>query len=286
MRLRHLARHHVRVIPAWYRLSRAQLLIVSFPKSGRTWLQALIGKVLCDRLGLSDTQLLRTYQLTRRAGLPPVHVTHDGSAIEDGNRYHELTTDKRWYTTRRILLVLRDVRDVLVSSYFHATRRSRDYVGELSQFIRDERFGVDKVLRFQAGWYDNLYVPRDVMVVRYEDLHRQPARALTCVLRFIGLVSPDPDLVEAAVQFAEFRRLRRLEASGAIHQPSLQPGNRLDPESYKARRGVVGGYRTYLTDADVAFVNERIRASRVSFDRIPSLVPLSDWSRTDGPGPR
>ena len=187
MTLEQLLRHNVRIVPALYRLARARVLIVSFPKSGRTWLRTMVGKALCDRFGIPDTHLLRTYELTRRAGLPLTEVTHDGAAIEDRQTYHQLATDKRRYATRRVLLVMRDVRDILVSSYFHATRRSHDYAGDLSQFVRDDRYGVRKVLTFYQRWYDNRRVPRDLMIVRYEDLHRAPAVVLRRVLGFIGL---------------------------------------------------------------------------------------------------
>ena len=40
--------------------------------------------------------------------------------------------------------------------------------------------------------------------------------------------------------------MKKLEAAGAFDSKILKPGNVTDPESFKVRRGKVGGYREYL----------------------------------------
>src|SRR6185312_11172504 len=93
----------------------ADAYALSYPKAGRTWLRALVGKVLADSLGLSERRILETEFLARRAGV-------------------------------RVLLLGRDVRDNLVSAYFQATRRIDVWQGQISPFLRDDRYGVDKLL--------------------------------------------------------------------------------------------------------------------------------------------
>ena len=61
------------------RLAPADVVIVSFPKSGRTWLRLMIGKVLCERYGLPENEALDTFGLTKAAGLPLTVLTHDGA---------------------------------------------------------------------------------------------------------------------------------------------------------------------------------------------------------------
>ncbi len=51
--------------------------------------------------------------------------------------------------------------------------------------------------------------------------------------------------------------MRRFEESGVLGaKPVMTPGNRFDPESFKTRRGKVGGYREYLSQEDVAFIDD------------------------------
>ena len=158
------------VLRTAFRVSRAQALIVSFPKSGRTWLRLMVGKALCTRFGMPDRKALAIDELSSRAGLLRTYVTHDGSAIEDGYTYRQLPVGKQRYAKKRIVLLTRDPKDVLVSSYFHATRRARLYSGDISTFIRDDRYGARKLARFHQIWSEHAHVPAAFMVVRYEDL--------------------------------------------------------------------------------------------------------------------
>jgi hypothetical protein len=47
--------------------------------------------------------------------------------------------------------------------------------------------------------------------------------------------------------------MQKLEAAGAFDSKILHPGDVRDPESFKVRRGKVGGYREYLSAEDQAF---------------------------------
>jgi hypothetical protein len=44
-----------------------------------------------------------------------------------------------------------------------------------------------------------------------------------------------------------------LEAAGAFDSKILRPGDVRDPESFKVRRGKIGGYREYLSSDDQAY---------------------------------
>ena len=53
--------------------------------------------------------------------------------------------------------------------------------------------------------------------------------------------------------------MKKLEAAGAFDSKILKPGNVTDPESFKVRRGKVGGYREYLTEDDQRYALEAIK---------------------------
>jgi hypothetical protein len=122
--------------------------VLSYPKAGRTWLRALIGKALVAHHDLPVEQLLDTPALTRAAGLPIAVFDHDGSALRDGTRWMKMSTDRSAYRGKDVLLLARDVHDNLVSAYFQAARRTNIFEGSISAFVRDERYGVEKLLTF------------------------------------------------------------------------------------------------------------------------------------------
>ena len=83
------------------------------------------------------------------------------------------------------------------------------------------------------------------LVVQYEDLHARPDAELRRVLAFAGVDDVTPDVVADAVEFGSFDHMRQLEETGRSRRAA--PGARGDHDTYKARRGTVGGHRDELT---------------------------------------
>ena len=133
-------------------LAPARVAIVSFPKSGRTWLRLLIGRLLCERYELPEAQVLDTFELTRAAGILPTIFTHDGTSNTEGRHLRRLDRSKRAYRDKRVLLLCRDPRDTAISCFFEATRRKGVYSGSLSEFLRDPHYGIEKIVTFYEGW--------------------------------------------------------------------------------------------------------------------------------------
>ncbi len=253
---------------------RADVYFLSYPKAGRTWLRALIGKALVDRYAMPETQLLNTIALTQAAGLPATLFDHDGSAMLDGIRWDYMAPDKSFYRDRRVLLMGRDIRDNLVSAYLQATRRINVFTGPISEFIRHDVYGVEKILAFYRNWWEQRHVPAAFTFLRYEDLHRDPAGTLAHVLRFIG-ADIAPAAIDAAVEFCSFENLRQAEADDRFRTPVLRAGRGDDPESFKVRKGKIGNYGEYLSADDVAFIDAANAARGSPFTRpaVTATVP-------------
>lgn len=70
------------------------IYIVSYPKTGRTWLRVMIEKSLCEMFGLPESEMLRTRAVTRHSGLPLTEFSHDGSGMQKGKTYSELSSEE------------------------------------------------------------------------------------------------------------------------------------------------------------------------------------------------
>lgn len=242
--------------------ANAEIFIVSYPKSGRTWLRFLVGKALCLAYGYPDERIGDFYGLTKDIKAhddPSIRITefiHD--SLDTVTPWYELATPKDAFRDKEVVLLVRDPRDVVVSYYFHSTRRFDSFDGAISDFVRDERLGVRKQLAFNKNWFENRNVPRRFTVVRYEDLHDDPRAVLRQMLALIGATLSEETL-DAAIEYSSFDHMKRLETTGAFKAGFLQPGNADDPESFKVRKGEVGGHRDYLSDDDVAYIDACLR---------------------------
>jgi hypothetical protein len=245
----------------------ADTYILSYPKTGRTWLRALVGKALVDRYGLPEERILETDTLTAMAGLPRAGFYHDGSAMIDGLDHRELPADKSAYRGKRVLLLGRDVRDTLVSAYFQASRRVDLFDGPIGAFIRDARYGVEKILTFYRQWDAARGVPAAFAFLRYEAMHAQPAATLRTALAFLGAHDVPDRVVDDAVAFASFDNLRRAETEDRFRSHMLRTPSSADPESFKVRKGRVGGFRDYLSPEDIEYVDACEAARGCEFTR-------------------
>ena len=61
--VRSLARRLLRRSWHGHDVSPADLVIISYPKTGRTWLRMLVGKYLCDKYSLDEAAILETPRL-------------------------------------------------------------------------------------------------------------------------------------------------------------------------------------------------------------------------------
>lgn len=247
----------------WYRRRRnrmADVYVLSFPKCGRTWLRVMIGKALMLHHGIDDGDFMELGKLAeRRPDIPLIRFKHD-----DNPHYKspdELVTSKREYRDLPVILLVRDIRDTVVSAYFQMTRREARYRfdGTMSAFLYCPRGSVDTIIRFYNIWADQRDAPGKFLLVRYEDLHERAEAELRRVLDFIGVRDVSDETIRQAVAFSQFENMRQMERGDRLGSWRLQPGNPDDPESYKTRKGKVGGYVEYLSESEVAELNEKIR---------------------------
>jgi len=242
-------------------------LIVSIPKSGRTWLRVLLHTYYSALLGSNEPL---NSQDRFEDGRPSYYFTHD--------LYEHQTIASAWHRLRgrflipseerrqRILLLARDPRDVMVSLYFQNTRRekaSRRYKGDISTMLDDPILGIDRVIQIMNHWMQEWGNREEgFLLARYEDWQSDPWRHFENAIRFIGRAEPDATALENAIGESRFDRMQARERETGEGPRAVRPGNPSDPDSYKARRGKVGGYRDYLADTDV----ERIETAMRSLD--------------------
>jgi hypothetical protein len=251
-------------------LAAADAAFVSYGKSGRTWLRLMLSRFFQQRFGLREGEFLEFDNLHRQnPSIPRVYFTH-GNYLRDYTRHRDVYEDFRG---QRVVLLVRDPRDVAISQYFQWERRMRphkkwlnrypEHGAELSlfEFVQEHEAGLARVIEFQNRWAAAVPHLARILVLRYEKMRDQPETALRQTLEFLGFSPSSPELRDA-VEYAVFDNMRRLEETGSVRASGqrLVPGKRGDPDSYKVRRGKVGGYRDYLDEAQRAAIDARLVA--------------------------
>ena len=245
------------VSPRASQLAEADCIVVSIPKSGRTWLRMFLAAYLSgDPDRVSDLDL---DNVGSGKGLS-VEFTHEAwdqvatPSLYDAFRGHHLIPQRR-RRSKPILLLARDPRDVSVSLFFHLSKRQPRHRGDIASLLRHPVYGIEFVVRTMNAWIDEWHGHSNFHLLRYEDCRDSMRENFESVLRFIGIAPIDQELLSKALSVSRFEVMQRLEATGVIASPTLQPRDRSDPDTYKVRRGKVGAYREYVRGPDLAYAN-------------------------------
>lgn len=265
-----------RPTPRWMRrnfssrarqLSGGDAIVISIPNSGRTWVRTFLCAYVCARYEHPFSLHPETYHDSR---IPRIIYTHDLYEHYTKTRWWERVRGKflvppREVKRARIILLARDPRDAFVSHYIEMIRRTTETADELKSqavgdVLRDPIFGIALMIQTMNEWLNELARRPDCILVRYEDLHLSPNEQFRRVLAVVGETDPQKRHFENALEFSRFGNMRKMEASLEYDRQLLQPGDVNDPESYKVRRGKIGGYVDYLDPSDTEYADHAMSA--------------------------
>jgi hypothetical protein len=252
----------------WRKLRLADAVVVSFGKSGRTWLRVLLSRVYQLQHGLGERAVIGFDNLHYQAdGVPRIMFTHD-NYVKDYTEHRDSKSD---FYDKKVVFLARDPRDVAVSQYFQWKYRMKPNKKDINAYPIDDLTpfefvmsdaGLPKVIDFMNLWARESRKIKDFMVVRYEDLRARPQETLARVLEFLGTPGTEAQIADA-VQFASYDNMKRMEQRGVfwLSGGRLVPKDRSNPNSYKVRRGKVAGYRDDFDAAQLARIDQLVGAT-------------------------
>jgi Sulfotransferase domain len=251
-------------------LRKVDCVCVSYGKSGRTWIRLMLIHYYQLKYRMRLNPHMRWLTLRAKSpGMPRLRFSHDNYIKDSGT----LDDSKEFYRGKKIALIVRHPADVSVSMFFQwknrmkpAKRWVNDYPTDVNSitlfdFVIDPRWGIPRVIEFLNGWSANWHKIDTFMMMRYEDLRTDPQSNLARLLRFFEGAEPDYAFIAESVAFASFENLQRVEQRSATKfwvSSRLRPTDAANPDSFKVRRGKVGGYRDYFDEAQLAQIETLI----------------------------
>ncbi len=232
-------------------------MVLSRAKSGRTWLRAMLSRLYQQHFDLPEAQLIEYDNFHRQcAEIPTIYFSH-------GHYLRERFASDAWqkdFGGKKLIFLARNPCDVAVSEYFQSTKRAGQHKVELLgvdeelsmfDFVMRSKPGLPAIIDYLNGWAPILQRLENVQVLRYEDLRARPVEMLGGLVDFIAAPF-SKDEIQEAVDFASFENLKKLESENFFNNSRLRPADPNDPDSFKVRRGKVGGYADYFDAGQVA----------------------------------
>lgn len=229
-----------------FRIFPDDVLIVSYPKSGNTWVRFLIANLLNEGQEITFTNIDRK--------LPDIYNTFRLSSKSLILKSHEYY-DPRY---RRVIYIIRDPRDIVLSYYhyfikikvFHETYPLSKFV---DQFLNGDLDNFGNWKENVGSWFGARMGDGDFLLLRYEDILISPTEKLSEIAIFLD-IKVSRDQIDNAVARSSFERMQFIENNTGHKWGSLK-NNRLDRKF--VRLGTAEQWRLGLSVEDSKKIHDR-----------------------------
>lgn len=255
--------------------NNSEVIIVEYPRSGFHWLTGLAymsagaggGRWTGSRTTYHDIfgdLKAKTNNRILRLGWS----FNDLLNLEEGKRWRtweELETDKSRYRNKKVVLLIRDPKDIIVSHFWMCKKRAMTNIGglykeDIEDFYRGAWTGVKRILTYWNIWDENRYIPQEFHIFRYEDLHTNATNEIRRLFAVLNFSEYSDSAIEKAVEKMQFDKQRSIEDSGWPPWADLKyNGSQQDSSTHTHRVGKIGDYKNHLNAKQIKEVDEIIK---------------------------
>lgn len=238
-----------------FKLRKDDILLISYPKSGNTWLRFLFGNILYSD-GVDFTNI--------NARIPDIYMSYKQDieklksprVIKSHEQFNSLSV------LPKIIYIYRDPRDVVVS-YFYWSKKFNNKYNDFNQFFDDFISGKLKY----GSWIDHVEgwgnlankFPQNVMIVRYDELKNDTYSVFSDILDFVGM-NFSPEIIREAISKSEFKEMQKLE--NKQEKGSFFKDTNLD---IKFVRSGKSEWKEILSKEQLDLINEKFKIEKYYF---------------------
>ncbi len=225
---------------------------VSYPKSGRTWLKTIMAfNYHCYKNKVPTNELTgrMIYDIGRRYDAYFTHLnTNAMGSIGEIAEY----IDKFYDNNKTIIFLSRNPLDTICSYYYELNyRHSIDVYGHIS-LDKTIKSRFEKLIQFNLFWNKTIKL-KGGLHIRYEGIDRETIIKLFAFIRRPITGKKSTQLM----RLSSFHRMKDKEKRGQFDDHcSFKPPNKKNEDTYKVRRGVIGGYFDILNDDQISYCNK------------------------------
>lgn len=225
-----------------FKVREDDVFIVSYPKSGNTWVRFLVGNYITEN---------KLDFINSNDFIPDMHAHPEKCEALTGQRIMKSHFD---FTPefKNVIYVVRDGRDVAVSYYYFYLKyvfnkeNAKPNFHEYSKLFLEGGIAFGRWDRHVNSWLDKH--PERFLLLRYEDIMDNTEKALKDILLFI-YGTYDEERIKKAVEASRFERMAEQEREQRMKLPRNAAS---DSSIAFVRKGKPGNYNEYFTEEGLA----------------------------------
>lgn len=213
------------------------VFLVSYPRSGNTWLRFLLGTLLYDG---------KVTWLNMENYIPDIYRCSDKHLLSVPSpriiKSHH-SYDKRY---NKVIYLVRDVRDVLISYYnfylkFHKDEIDFDWF--LKKIIKGDLDDFGTYKDNVESWLSNQdKIKNGLLLIRFTDLKTNTVNVVKQILDFLNISKSEQEILDA-INWSSFENMKKLEQKQHTQSDLFKETNKKIPF---VRKGKVGQWKGIL----------------------------------------
>ncbi|MCK4791372.1 MAG: DUF616 domain-containing protein, partial [Desulfobacteraceae bacterium] len=228
---------------------QAEVVFLSFPKAGRTWVRCFLATYLERQFGIPFN-----LEFPGTGNTPRIAFKHDHAQLYQDCPGEPRILHPDMLFGKRLVVMVRDPRDTAVSYYYQKEKREGFVFSGIDEFLLSDIYGIERQSRFVSALLDLYHKhPGPKVLLSYEQLRSNPIKHFSALLHFL-LGEADQNALKEAVEETVFMRMQAKEIAIAKGKNGISYSGRLglagwdgDSNALNVRNGKVGGYRDEIS---------------------------------------
>lgn len=234
----------------------ADVMLVSFPRSGNTWVRAILVNLIIFRDKSAKTKV--DYNTIRKT------IFYD-KRCEMFNGNNENLYDLRLSVFPRIIkthnpflkeygrsiYIIRDPRDIVISYYYFLKYHKKREIPSFVEFMRNTIIDWCEHINSWNGRWD--------ILLQYEQLKKNTHREISRILDFLN-INIDREIIDLAIKRSSIEKMKELE----LLYRKQKGYDITNYNSFNIRKAEIGEWKKYFKEEDIAFYKKQIRKHKLN----------------------
>ncbi len=221
------------------KLTERDVFLVSYPRSGNTWVRFLIANAIKPENFVIDFHNVQEF-------VP--EIGRDNDVISRLTPPRVIKSHALYQPSYpKVIYLVRDGRDVYVSYYYYRLKLLKDGTS-FSDFLRWKDHFPSPWAKHVQSWYEKTKHQPNILYVRYEDLLKDTETEMGRMMDFIGL-EISQEIFKKAIEDSSFDRMKKIDK---------EKGRKYNPTGVKdfVRKGKAGTWRKEFSPDDINIFKE------------------------------